>query len=117
MACHREDSSALQAPPHIGALLAVSVAALFVTACEKTPAGPAAGGPMPSAQGAAKPGESDSPEKTTVQCLGIHECKGKSACHIAGGHTCAGQNSCKGKGWISVSRAECDAKGGKVLDG
>ena len=53
----------------------------------------------------------------TVQCLGIHECKGKSACHVAGGHACAGQNACKGKGWISVPRAECTARGGKVLAG
>jgi hypothetical protein len=56
------------------------------------------------------------PNSGLVQCLGIHECKGKSACHVIGSHACAGQNSCKGKGWISVPAAECQAKGGKVLD-
>jgi nitrous oxide reductase accessory protein NosL len=87
--------------------LAVSIAALFLAACEQKASAPA---PLPSA--AAASGKSD-----LVQCLGIHECKGKSACHVAGGHACAGQNECKGKGWISVSRAECGARGGKVLEG
>jgi hypothetical protein len=92
-----------------GARLAVSVAALFVAACDKGAAGtsPAAGSGMPAPP---------APNSGLVQCLGIHECKGKSACHVIGSHACAGQNSCKGKGWISVPTAECQAKGGKVLD-
>lgn len=98
-----------------GTCLAMTVAAFFASACEKAPSGTSsenmpAKNPAPLEQpGSAEPG-------ATVQCLGIHECKGKSACHVGGGHTCAGQNACKGKGWISVPRAECDAKGGKVLD-
>lgn len=61
---------------------------------------------MPMAEPAAK----------TVHCLGIHECKGKSACHVKDGHACAGQNDCKGKGWIVVPELECESKGGKVVE-
>jgi hypothetical protein len=101
-----------------GACLAMSVAALFVGACNKGDGGA-------SSSGANAPGAADTtksmpappdPSSGNVQCLGIHECKGKSACHVIGSHACAGQNTCKGKGWISVPAAECQAKGGKVLD-
>ena len=94
---------------------ASSVAALFLAACQQKSTAPT---PMQNV-----PGDNVSNNKAgdipsdTVQCLGIHECKGKSACHVAGGHACAGQNECKGKGWISVPRAECTARGGKVLAG
>jgi hypothetical protein len=99
-----------------GARLAMTVAALFASACDKTPSGSVTESMPAKAPAAVEQAPSAEPG-AIVQCLGIHECKGKSACHIAGGHTCAGQNSCKGKGWISVPRSECDAKGGKVLDG
>jgi len=49
-------------------------------------------------------------------CKGHNECKGKGACHTDK-NGCAGQNECKGKGWISVPRAECSSRGGKVLEG
>lgn len=45
------------------------------------------------------------------QCHGINSCKGTGACHGAG-NTCAGSNSCKGKGWLRMSKTDCDAKGG-----
>lgn len=104
--------------------LAMSVAALFAAACDK--GAPEAGGATTGAEGrenaadVPKSGATDMPAAPPagsgdVQCLGIHECKGKSACHVSGGHACAGQNECKGKGWISVPREECDAKGGKVI--
>ena len=99
----------------IGSCLAMSVAALFSGGCQKESAqGSSAPGAAPAAQTEMEKARSTT--GGTVPCLGIHECKGKSACHVAGGHACAGQNSCKGKGWIQVPRAECDAKGGKVLD-
>ena len=85
--------------------LAFSIAALFLAACQDKASSPTMPAELPKAKG------------DTVQCLGIHECKGKSACHVAGGHACAGQNECKGKGWISVPRAECSSRGGKVLEG
>lgn len=99
----------------VGTCLALSVAALFAASCDKSESSSAAGE-------AAKPsGETTATampalEQGKVQCLGIHECKGKSACHVIGAHACAGQNECKGKGWIQVPAAECEAKGGKILD-
>jgi uncharacterized membrane protein len=56
-------------------------------------------------------------EKATgdqVKCAGVNECKGKGSCAGAGG-SCAGQNSCKGKGVVSMSKADCEKKGGKVV--
>jgi uncharacterized membrane protein len=48
---------------------------------------------------------------TKVHCEGVNECKAKGECGGAG-HDCAGHNECKGKGWISLSDADCKAKGG-----
>ena len=86
-------------------LAASVVAALFLAACQEKSSPP----PPPMTVDKASEGN--------VHCLGIHECKGKSACHVAGGHACAGQNECKGKGWIDVPRADCAARGGKILEG
>lgn len=95
-----------------GACLAMSVAALFAAACEqRTESVPTAEG---KAEDKAAPLVMPTPGQGEVQCLGIHECKGKSACHVIGSHACAGQNTCKGKGWISVTPADCTAKGGKI---
>ena len=49
-----------------------------------------------------------------VKCSGINSCKGSSACATATS-ACKGQNSCKGKGWVKTSKANCSAKGGKVI--
>ncbi len=87
---------------------ALAAAALFAAACggSQTPA------ESPAGDAAASGG---APAAETVKCLGIHDCKGQSACGVEGGHSCAGLNDCKGKGWIKVSKAECDEKGGTVL--
>ena len=53
-------------------------------------------------------------EEGTVHCGGITTCKGSSACKTAD-NACKGQNSCAGKGFLEVSKADCEAKGGKVL--
>ncbi len=101
-----------------GAGLAMSVAALFVAACQQRSAQdtPSAGEGTTAGQPAkSMPAPPDS-KSGNVQCVGIHECKGKSACHVIGSHACAGLNTCKGKGWIAVPAAECQTKGGKVLD-
>jgi hypothetical protein len=98
-----------------GACLALSVAALFVGACERKSADPAASGASQPETTKSMPAP-PAPGSGNVQCLGIHECKGKSDCHVIGSHACAGQNTCKGKGWINVPAAECQAKGGKILD-
>jgi uncharacterized membrane protein len=49
-----------------------------------------------------------------VRCSGINECKGHGACKSAA-NACAGQNGCKGQGVVETSKAECDKKGGKVV--
>jgi uncharacterized membrane protein len=51
-----------------------------------------------------------------VHCSGVNACKGQAECKSAS-NACKGQNACKGHGWISLSKADCDAKGGKVLEG
>ena len=48
-----------------------------------------------------------------VHCSGVNACKGKSECKTAT-NSCKGQNKCAGQGWMSVTKADCDAKGGKV---
>jgi hypothetical protein len=97
------------------ARLAMSVAALFIAACKGDVQGAAPGLGQPTTGDKSMP-EPPAPNSGNVQCLGIHECKGKSACHVIGSHACAGQNTCKGKGWISVPTEECRTKGGKVLE-
>ena len=56
----------------------------------------------------------EAPKVAMIKCSGINSCKGTSACATAT-TSCAGQNSCKGQGWIKATKAECDAKGGKVI--
>ena len=48
-----------------------------------------------------------------VKCEGVNSCKGTSACGTASS-ACKGQNSCKGKGWMYMSKAECDAAKSKM---
>lgn len=79
-----------------GALVATAVAGLFL------------------AHGALA-AEGDSGTSTDVKCQGVNECKGNSACGVPGGHDCHGQNECKGKGWVKMSKEECEKKGGTVL--
>jgi hypothetical protein len=93
------------------ASLALTAAALFIAACGK-------GGESADAATAANPPETggEAAAAGDVKCLGINECKGQAQCGGApGGHSCAGQNECKGKGWLKVSAAECQEKGGTVL--
>ncbi|HTV21895.1 MAG TPA: hypothetical protein VMG12_24565 [Polyangiaceae bacterium] len=101
-----------------GACLALSVAALFASACERKNADDAGAKTTTAATSETEKSmpAPPAPGSGKVQCLGIHECKGKSDCHVIGSHACAGQNTCKGKGWISVPAEECQAKGGKVIE-
>ncbi len=43
-----------------------------------------------------------------VKCEGVNGCKGQSACHTAISG-CQGQNACKGKGFLMLSKADCEA--------
>jgi hypothetical protein len=51
-----------------------------------------------------------------VECAGVNSCKGHSDCKTANS-SCKGQNACKGQGWLSLSKAVCMTKGGKVVNG
>jgi uncharacterized membrane protein len=50
-----------------------------------------------------------------VKCSGVNACKGMSDCATAS-NACKGHNSCKGKGWMQMSRSDCEAKGGTVIE-
>jgi hypothetical protein len=41
------------------------------------------------------------------QCVGANACKGQSACKTATS-SCKGQNACKGKGFLEMTKAECE---------
>jgi hypothetical protein len=61
-----------------------------------------------------------------VKCTGVNSCKGQSACKSASNsckgqsackgasNSCKGQNSCKGKGFVEMSKADCDAAKAKA---
>ena len=49
----------------------------------------------------------------TVQCYGVHSCKGNADCATAE-NSCKGMNACKGHGFKAMAKDECLAKGGKV---
>lgn len=52
-------------------------------------------------------------DNAKVKCEGVNSCKGKSACATAS-NSCQGQNSCKGHGYLTLSKAECDAAKAKM---
>jgi hypothetical protein len=99
----------------------LSAAALFLGGCKKpidvkdpettTGAADSAG---VDAGGAIASGDEN------VKCFGINSCAGESVCAVNKPdqgieHACAGENTCKNKGWIKVTRSECEAKAGEVL--
>ena len=47
-------------------------------------------------------------------CMGANACKG--ACKTAS-NACKGQNACKGKGFMEMTKAECDAAKGTFEPG
>jgi hypothetical protein len=44
--------------------------------------------------------------------MGANSCKGLSSCKTASS-SCKGLNSCKGKGFLEMTKAECDGAGGQ----
>ena len=54
-----------------------------------------------------------SADEAKVKCDGVNSCKGHSACKTAN-NACKGQNSCKGKGFVEMSKADCDAAKAKA---
>ena len=77
-------------------LIASAAATLFLSGAVPAMAADAAGGDQ-------------------VACEGINACKGQGACAGAGG-ACAGKNACKGQGITKTTAADCQAKGGKVVE-
>jgi hypothetical protein len=49
----------------------------------------------------------------TVHCQGVNSCKGQSACKSAN-NACKGQNSCKGKGFVELTKEQCQAAKDKM---
>jgi hypothetical protein len=47
-------------------------------------------------------------------CVGANACKGQSACKSAS-NACKGQNACKGKGFLEMTKADCDKHAGAVF--
>jgi len=47
--------------------------------------------------------------------MGANACKGKGACKTAT-NACKGQNACKGKGFLEMSKAECDKVQGATFE-
>lgn len=84
-----------------GALIAVSVAALFSAGAGPALAGQHEGG-----------GEK---QEAKVKCMGANECAGKGGCASAH-NECAGKNKCKGMGVVQMTAEECKQKGGKVVE-
>jgi uncharacterized membrane protein len=74
-----------------GVTLATAAAMLFGTAL----VGTASAADAPKAAAA------------TIHCTGVNSCKGQSACKSAN-NSCKGQNSCKGKGFLEMTKADCD---------
>ncbi len=102
---------------------ALSAAALFIGGCKKTPDGPDPKDPETTGtvdSAGADAGAIASGGDENVKCFGINSCKGESVCAVNKPeqgieHSCAGENACEGKGWIKVTRSECEAKSGEVL--
>lgn len=50
-----------------------------------------------------------------VKCEGVNSCKGHSDCKSAH-NDCKGKNGCAGKGFMMMSKAECDAAKAKAAE-
>lgn len=48
-----------------------------------------------------------SADEAKIHCTGVNSCKGQSSCKSAS-NSCKGQNSCKGKGFVEMTKQQCD---------
>ena len=48
------------------------------------------------------------------KCIGANACKGQSDC--GGKNGCGGQNACKGKGYLELTKEECDKISGTKFE-
>jgi len=89
-----------------GFAIAIAAAGLFAAACQARETPSSGASPAPAA------GSSNGSAKVVlIECHGINDCRGKSAC-MTPANECSGQNSCKGRGWLAMTETECKAKGG-----
>lgn len=98
----------------LASTLALSAAALFLGGCgkETAPVTPDDGSAV--AAPTAQPVAVDPDAKQ--RCYAVNECAGQTACDVAGKWDCAGNNDCCGKGWLHLTKTECDARGGSDDD-
>jgi hypothetical protein len=66
-----------------------------------------------SAVGSDRPIGSD---KAPGRCVGVNACKGQSSCRSAR-NSCKGQNACKGRGFVELTKEQCDQVGGSFEPG
>jgi uncharacterized membrane protein len=50
-----------------------------------------------------------------IKCEGVNSCKGHGDCKSAQ-NACKGQNGCGGKGFLMMTKAECDAAKAKAAE-
>jgi len=55
----------------------------------------------------------ESGSEAKVKCEGVNSCKGHGECKSAA-NSCKGQNGCAGKGFLMMTKAECDAAKAKA---
>jgi hypothetical protein len=94
---------------NLASTFALSAAALFLGSCGKDkPATRSPDGTTPTTQVEPKAADPNAKQR----CYAVNECAGQTACDVAGKWDCGGNNDCCGKGWLHLTKAECDAKGG-----
>ncbi len=93
---------------NLASTFALSAAALFLGACGKEQPPTATPGTTATPAAAATPADPNAKQR----CYAVNECAGQTACDVAGKWDCAGNNDCCGKGWLYVTKAVCDEKGG-----
>ena len=103
-----ESSTMTKTSKQYMSVFALSAAALFLGGCKDK------GGTEPPEGGDGANADQQ------VKCFGVNECAGESVCavnkpQLGIEHSCAGENDCKGKGWIKITRAECEEQNGEVL--
>jgi hypothetical protein len=92
---------------NLASTFALSAAALFLSSCGKEPVPTT---PPEDATKAAPTADADPNAKQ--RCYAVNECAGQTACDVTGKWECGGNNDCCGKGWLSITKSECDALGG-----
>lgn len=93
---------------NLASTFALSAAALFLAGCGKDKPAPSSPDDAKATAGDAAPVDPNAKQR----CYAVNECAGLTACDVAGKWDCAGLNDCCGKGWLYITRAECDALGG-----